>query len=201
MEFTIEDHYYFSKLKSELIKAGANVKELLSFEELDKYDVVVLNYPEKSFNRKQINIVKKYIHNGGRLIATGYYSNEDNIANSLNTLCFDFGMELKKDQIIDPENCDKNDQLLITTSSIENYNKGVKKVIFPCCASIKLSNYGPNPIAYSQINQKSITKKVIAAETSHGKGRFIMIGTCVFWDNYSLSKYSNLRFSLNLLLN
>jgi hypothetical protein len=30
-------------------------------------------------------------------------------------------------------------------------------------------------------------------------GYFCLAGTCVFWDNYSITLYNNLEFSLNLL--
>ena len=57
LEFTIEDHYYFSILKSSLKESGAVVKEVDSFKDITRYDVTVLNYPEKTFTKELCDVM------------------------------------------------------------------------------------------------------------------------------------------------
>jgi hypothetical protein len=199
LEFTIEDHYYFSILKSSLKESGAVVKEVDSFKDIIGYDVVVLNYPEKPFTKGEVKLVRKYIQGGKRVIAGGYYNNEDNIAGCINSLSSHFGLFLNSDKVRDKLSNDKGDELLVVTSGILSYNDSVNKVLFPCPASINIdANFG-RPIVVGE-NNSSRKKTIIGAEAQVGEGEFILLGTCVFWDNFAIRKYSNLRFSLNLLL-
>jgi hypothetical protein len=198
LEFTVEDHYYFSILKSKIREAGAVVKEVDSFEGLVDYQVVVLNYPEKGFRRDEVSLLKKHVQYGGRVIIAGYYTNEDRIADRINSLSKHFGLVLNKDKVKDKSSNDEGDDLLVVTSRILSYSDSVKSVLFPCSASINILTDSGRPIAVKE--NGSARKTVIGAEVSMGKGRLILLGTCVFWDNFAIRKYSNLRFSLNLLL-
>ena len=199
-EFTIEDHYYFSSLKKEIIQAGSLVEEVKQLKDILDYDVAVLNYPEKSFNKKEILIINKFLKSGGRVIVTGYYNNEDYVADCVNSLTYDYGLVLRKDQIRDKVQCYGKDELLIITDGINAYNSGVKKVMFPCCSSVKLLKKKSTPFVVIK-GCEGNRSKIIGAQILVEGGCLILIGTCVFWDNYAISKYSNLKFSLNLLLN
>lgn len=200
LEFTIEDHYYFSKLKSGIIKIGSTVKEVKTLDKIEDYNVVVFNYPEIPFNKKDTSLIRSYIKKGGTAVITGYYNNEDGVADSINTLAQGFGFELRRDQVKDKRNCLGRDELLVVTQRIELYNEGVNNVMFPCCGSINIFDNTTHPFIYT-MDRTSSRKRVIGAEAHYGNGKFILIGTCVFWDNYALLQFSNLRFSLNLLLN
>src|SRR5712692_3663625 len=90
LEFTIEDHYYFSILKSSLKESGAVVKEVDSFKDITRCDVIVLNYPEKTFTKEEVKIIRRCLEEGRRVIAAGYYNNEDNIAGCINSLSSHF---------------------------------------------------------------------------------------------------------------
>jgi len=201
MEFTIEDHYYYSKLKYEIKKTGAIVKEIYDFKDINKFDILVINYPEYEFNRKDIELAKKFMDDGGKIIVAGYYRNEDNVADKVNSLSSNFGLEIKKDNVKDKVNCFNKDELFVVTSDIIYYRERVNKVMFPCAASIKIKNKNACTIICRKEIENNSKRQIIAAETGFGKGKFILIGTCVFWDNFTISKYNNLRFSINLLLN
>ena len=199
LEFTIEDHYYYSKLKSEIIKIGSTVKELKTLDKIQDYEVVVFNYPEIPFRKKDASLIRSFVKKGGTAVITGYYNNEDGIADSVNTLTHSFGFELRRDRVKDKHNCLGGDELLVVTERIELYNEGVNNVMFPCCATINIFENKINPFIYTMKNTSG--NRVIGAVAHHGDGKVILIGTCVFWDNNALSHCSNLRFSLNLLLN
>jgi hypothetical protein len=201
LEFTIDDHYYYSVLKSNIIESGASVATLKSLEFLNGFDVLVLNYPEKSFTKREVKKVIKFIEEGNRVVACGYYNNEDGIADCINSISSNFGLTLKKDSVRDTLNNDKGDELLLVTSRVLSHDYKVRKILLPCCSSIEIRGKSNSVVAMSQ-GSKSLPGmgQIIAAQSNFGRGEFILIGTCVFWDNYSISRYSNLRFSINLLL-
>ncbi|MGQ0792604.1 MAG: hypothetical protein ACT4NX_00745 [Deltaproteobacteria bacterium] len=194
LEFTIEDHYYFSTLKSQIKEAGASVAEITSIKDAGGFDVLVLNYPEEPFNKTEVKLVKKYAEAGGKVIIAGYYNNEDRIADRINTLAEHFGLSLLGDKVRDKNANDQGDDLLPVTSRILSFSEGVERALFPCAGSVKVSSEGGKPLVSTE------SGTLIAAETPFGAGKFILLGTCVFWDNFAIRKYSNLRFSLNLLL-
>ena len=200
LEFTIEDHYYFSILKSSIKEAGAIVKEVDSFIDITDYDVVVLNYPEKPFTRGEAALVQKYLEVGNRVIIGGYYKNEDRIADNINSLSSHFGLFLRSDEVRDKSSNDNSDNLLVVTSRVLSYKDSVMKVLFPCSSSISLQSAYAKPIVLLENSMSPKRETVIGAEAQVGEGKFILLGTCVFWDNFAIKKYNNLRFSLNLLL-
>lgn len=201
LEFTIDDHYYYSVLKSKINKSGASVSTLKSLEHLDGFDVLVLNYPEKSFTKREVTEVMNFIDNGNRVVACGYYNNEDGVADCINSISIHFDLTLRKDCVRDKLNNYKGDELFLVTSRVLSHDYKVKKILLPCCSSIGMRGKSNSVVAMSQ-GSKSLprTEEIIAAQSNFGRGEFILIGTCVFWDNYSISRYSNLRFSTNLLL-
>lgn len=201
LEFTIEDHYYFSKLKSNIKNAGGVVREVKDFNDLEKYDVIVFNYPETPFNKSQVKIVKRLIESGKRAVITGYYDNEDRIADNINTLSSPFGLNLRTDIVKDNFSNEEGDDLLIVTSRIsQDYKNSVKKVMLPCTASISMNGSFTEPLILKEkTNLNSKRDVIVGAVANYGDGEFILIGTCVFWDNFAISRYSNLNFSLNLL--
>jgi hypothetical protein len=201
LEFTIDDHYYYSVLKSKIIESGASVTTIKSLEYLNGFDVLVLNYPEKSFTKREVTEVMNFIEKGNRVVVCGYYNNEDGIADCINSISIHFGLTLKKDCVRDKLNNYNGDELLLVTSRVLSHDYKVKKILLPCCSSIKIRGKSNSVVAMSQGSTSlSKTEEIIAAQSNFGRGEFILIGTCVFWDNYSISKYSNLRFSINLLL-
>ena len=199
LEFTIDDHYYFSKLKTLLNSSVSSVREVSVFYELEFSDVIVLNYPEIGFTDYETDFLYHMVKSGKRVIVTGYYNNEDNIGDTVNTLCSRFGVHLNKDEIKNKDNNADSDPLLPVTSSILAYNQSVTEVMLPCCASIDIIGDGVRPFI---LNKAGNVKKndVMGTITNTGKGQFLLIGTCVFWDNYAITKYSNSIFSLNMLI-
>ncbi|HEY7535479.1 MAG TPA: hypothetical protein VH878_05995 [Thermodesulfobacteriota bacterium] len=200
LEFTIEDHYYFSILKSSIKDAGGVVKEVDSLKDIKGYDVVVLNYPEKPFTKGEAALLKQNLQKGKKVIVCGYYNNEDKIADTINSLSSNFGFFLRSDKVMDKSSNENSDDLLVVTSRVLSYNDSVKRVLFPCSASVKMNTGLARPIVLLENPPGSKNSAVIGAETQVGEGKFILLGTCVFWDNFAINKYSNLRFSLNLLL-
>ena len=200
-EFTIEDHYYFSILKKELIWRNAKIIELKELRHLDRFNVLVINYPEKPFNRDDLKLIEKFITRGGRVIAMGYYNNEDCVADVINTISTHFGLKLLNDVIIDEVNND-NDKYFIITKKVFLKDKRVSKVLMPCTASIEILDPSSFIIIMGEKTARSSSGNmpIIAAGIPYQKGEFILVGTCVFCDNYSIEKFDNKLFALRLFL-
>ncbi len=196
-EFTVEDHYYFSKLKEAILKEGMKVEEVSNWKDLKNYDTIVFNYPEIPFKRDEVDFVEELVARyGKKVILLGYYKNEDRIAEVCNSLSERFGMLLNHDEVIDEKNNHEGDKYLITTTKIRRYKEGVRKIVLPCCASIKTVMPDVKIVARAEDDYTLLIAEQIHPQSG---GYFCLCGTCVFWDNYSITLYDNLRFSLNLL--
>jgi len=192
-EFTIEDHYYFS-----ILKKAIKYKLINSLEEAEDCKVIVFNYPEKPFSKKEIEKIVSLVEEGRRVIALGYYMNEDDVASILNELSSPFNLRMLPSAVIDEKSSINEDPLLLVTSKVKIFSEGVKKVLLPCVAPIEIKGGKAEPILLSE-DSSSPPSQILGARVLYGKGEFILLGTCVFWDNFSINHFDNLRFSLNLL--
>ncbi len=209
-EFTITDYYYFSILQKEAQKAGIEIEEVNDWGKLKDYDTIVFNYPEIPFTEEEAREVERWVwEEGKKVILLGYYKNEDRIADTCNTLARRFGMELNPDEVTDEKNNHNGDKYFVVTSKIRRYNKNdenevnVERILLPCTASIKpimpdikIVARAEDTAVSSEGNYTLLIAEQIAPPSG---GYFCLAGTCVFWDNYSVSLYDNLNFSLNLL--
>jgi hypothetical protein len=176
-EFTIEDYYYFSKLKKLSEKEGIEIVEVKRFQELANYDVIVINYPEVKFRKTEIARIKSWVKRGKKVIFAGYYSNLDGVAENINRILEKTSdVRINSDVIVDEVN-NIGDSLFPMARCDD------LEVVMPCSASVS----GGKPFV--------VGKDVFAA---HHNG-IIVIGTCVFWDNYSIELAENRDFAIRLL--
>ncbi|WP_448584276.1 hypothetical protein [Thermocrinis sp.] len=203
-EFTITDHYYFSILQREAEKNNIIIEEVDSWERLKEYDTIVFNYPEIPFTEKEAEDVENWVWKlGKKVILGGYYKNEDHIADTCNTLARRFGMELNPDEVIDEVSNHNGDKYFLVTSKIRRYDENVEKVMLACSASIKPLMPDIKVVVRAEdsavSNMGNYTLLIAEQIAPTSGGYFCLAGTCVFWDNYSITLYNNLEFSLNLL--
>lgn len=192
-EFTIEDHYYFSILKSKI-----NYKLLNSLTEGEDCNVIVFNYPEKPFNEDEIERILDLVEKGKRIIALGYYMDEDNVSSILNEISSPFGLRMLPSAVKDEKNCINNDPYLLVTGKVSRFSENVKRILLPCVAPIEITGNNAEPIILSE-ETSTPPSQILGARSQYGKGEFILLGTCVFWDNFAIAHLDNLRFSINLL--
>ncbi len=203
-EFTVTDYYYFSVLQKKAPEFGMEIDEVSEWEKLSSYDTVVFNYPEISFTEEEVKFIQDLVENKGKkVILLGYYKNEDRIADTCNTLARAFGMELNGDEVTDEVNNHKGDPYFVVTTKIRRYKDGVEKVLLPCTASIKPLMPDIKVVVRGEdtslSNQGNYTLLIAEHFAPKSGGYFCLAGTCVFWDNYSIELYDNLKFSMNLL--
>lgn len=194
-EFTVFDYYYYSKLKSNL-ESLSNLREnknILTFKLLKKYHMAIFNYPETSFSKGEIEAIEKYVLKGGRVILCAYYQNEDGVADISSSVSKNFGITFNGDGVRD-----ENNSLLITVNVDGNIfscrsSNGSLEVSFPCSCSLNIEN---------EVEVEVLAKfndKVVAAISRKGNGCLVCLGTCVFWDNFSIEKEDNYKFVERIL--
>ena len=196
LEFTIEDHYYFSRLKARIVARGGLVEEVGRIDDAFDYDTLVLNYPEQPFTPREVELVERFVERGGRVVAAGYYRNEDRVADNVNTVASVFGLALRDDGVEDQVHNHEGDPLLVVTDRIARYGLGVDRVLLPCTASVTATAPEAEAVVMATASGGGA---VLAAEARRGRGSFVLLGTCVFWDNFSIDRYGNGVFAMNLL--
>ncbi len=174
-EFLINDYYYFSKLKRYAESEGIEVRQLDEFEKLWDYDVIVFNYPEIEFSKNEINKIVS-MSRDKKIVLLAYYSNVDGVAENINRVARNFGLEVVNSVIVDEEENTGDPMYPIARW------RG-KEVVMPCSAPVR----GGVDIVKG--------KDVFAAKS----GNVAVFGTCVFWDNYSIDLKSNRELALSIL--
>ncbi len=182
-EFLIEDYYYFSKLKEYAENDGIEIVQENSFYRLERYDVVVFNYPEISFRLRELGRIRGWLRRGKRIIFASYYNNLDRVSEIINRALarINSTVRLGMDIVVDEKNNISDSRFPVAVW------KG-RKVVMPCSSSV----YGGTPLVRSD-------RAVFGASEEIGNGKILVIGTCVFWDNYSIDLLSNRKLSLSLL--
>jgi len=177
-EFLISDYYYFSKLRRYAEKEGISVNEVKDFEKLWEYDVIVFNYPEIEFTKKEVDRIFRTLENDKRktVVLLAYYSNVDGVAENVNIVSEKAGIRVENDVVIDYER-NAGDPMFPVAEW-----RG-KEVLMPCSSPVR----GGKPV---------VTGKDIFAAKSEN---LIVFGTCVFWDNYSIDFKANRELALSVL--
>ena len=190
-EFTVTDHYYFSKLLREAKRAGIEIEEVRDWSRLEAYDVIVFNYPERPFSEEEGEQVRRLVWEmGKRVILLGYYKNEDGIADTCNSLARRFGMELNRDEVRDERNNHGGDPYFVVTTKIRRYNRNernelnVRKVVLPCTATVKPISPDVKVVVRAEDTASSTegnyTLLIAERIAPHTGGYFCLAGTCVF---------------------
>ncbi|MCS7119034.1 MAG: hypothetical protein RMH75_01740 [Archaeoglobaceae archaeon] len=175
-EFSIGDYYYFSKLRKIAENEGLEMKEERVFKKLEFHDLIVFNYPEIKFSAKDIAKIREWIKIGKKVIFTGYYSNIDRVAENINRVTRHFGLRINYDLIRDEKRNIGDDMFPIAKC-------GNLEVLMPCSASV---NGG---------------KSFVVGKDTFGavENNVLVLGTCVFWDNYSIDFVNNREFAIRIL--
>jgi len=197
LEFSIEDEYYFSKLMELIKSSGLELLVSENFEKTLQADVAVFNYPEESFSEREVSLISDFIKKGGRAIFLAYYKNEDRVAEHINEVSTNFGIEFQYNDVRDHKN-NAGEPFLILTSRIHFPGLKIGRIVLPCTCTLKLSQ-NAKPLVETEAT--ATIKAPVFGYAKHGNGVIICGGTCVFWDDYSLEKYENAKFSLALLKN
>jgi hypothetical protein len=188
-EFTVFDYYYFSDLEFLLKSKGLLIDNKSRLTDVVFYpgDYLIINYPEIPFDDDEIEAVSRMVEQGGTLIVTSYYQNEDDVAAICSNLLEFVGIKFNSDGVTTFE-----EGLLTTAEPGKELGEvPFKKVYFPCTCSLELPEDSTVILQIGDIP--------VAAAKSIGKGRIFAFGTAVFWDNFSIHREDNMAF-INWLL-
>lgn len=208
-EFSLWDHYYYNLLLNSLESQGLLPEPVLDWTYLEKYKTLVINYPEKYPGNRDRTRLLRAVHLGLHLVCTGYYRNEDNVAMTLNRIIEPVGIHIRSDVVLDPEHCLHDDPYFVNTRSLHNPPPGIQELVFPCTCSLHPINRNVVPLVYAEFtarcdpppmfSENPKKSPLLAATVPYGQGYVTVIGTCVFWDNYSIHYKDNLAWILAFL--
>jgi len=194
-EFVIEDYYYFSKLKKIAENVGIEINQVSNFNKLEEHDVIVFNYPEKRFRTWEIKKIDEWLRSGKKIIFTTYYRNIDLTTENVNKVLTKLRIPVRvnNDVVIDPEN-NAGDEMF----PIAKYKE--YRVVMPCASSITAKNNIKLIVASDKAisNPTGLKNPVLGVKVKRG-GELVVLGTCVFWDNYCIDLEDNKILSLDLL--
>jgi hypothetical protein len=180
LEFIISDYYYFGKLNKFLADEGFTVQEVEAYDDLRYFDTIVFNYPELSFSESEVNQIFTWLEEGKTIIFAGYYKNEDGVGENINRVIERFGMRMNLEEPMDFTSDDPYYVHVTTRTGL--------KGIFPCTDTVS----GGEPILFSSVGDVGTQVKV-------GKGKIITLGSCVFWDSFSLALGDNAHITKLIL--
>lgn len=188
--------YYYSELLNLINKIGKHYVAN-SYDDWKKGNVIIFNYPEKAFKESEKEKIDELVRDGKLIIFTGYYDNEDCVCDIINDVTKEYGIKLLKKCVKDKENCiefkGKKDEKMVCTSRIYKFNENVEKVLLGYCAPVKVKGEA-KPFVESEKGE------IMAGYyKDDSNGILAVIGTCTFWDNFSIDKFDNKIFARNLL--
>lgn len=191
-EFLIDDHYYFSKLRSIAEAEGIQIHTVGSFSKLEKYDIIVFNYPEIRFKIREASRIKGWLRKGKTVVFASYYNNLDNVTFIINRVLkwLDSELRINSDVILD-EKFNRNDPMY-PLALWRN-----ERVLMPCSSSVS----GGEAIIVGSDSSRSSRgfEAIFASRECMNGGEVVAIGTCVFWDNYSIDEFSNRDLAMAIL--
>lgn len=182
-EFLIEDHYYFSRLREYAELEGIRIIQESSFYRLERYDTIVFNYPERAFRIREAGRIRGWLRKGKTVVFTSYYSNIDRVSEIINRVLDRIGSSIRvRYDAVRDERHNMGDPMFPVGTW-----KG-REVVMPCTSSVTGGT--------SFVDSEGLS---LAAFEELNAGKIVVIGTCVFWDNFSIDCLSNRDFSISLL--
>ena len=193
-EFTIEDYYYFSKLRRYAEKEDIEIYEIKNFNKLGDYDVIVFNYPEKDFKSQEIAKIRRWLKAGKRVIFAAYYENMDGVAERINKALakMEIPVRINNDVVMDPVN--NYEDVLFPKAKYKEHT-----VVMPCSASVTAKdNVIVQTFETAKCHPTGIESPALGVKLDVG-GELIVLGTCVFWDNFAIEWEDNRELAIDLL--
>jgi len=189
----------------------------LTFDTLDKYDVLIIATPIYTFSKEEIYDIKRFVELGGGLLLMGngwywrYYHEKPLKEFPFNKLGREFGVTINDDIIVDPTNYENDSYYPIFHEFAQNHpiTENIKEIWTKNPCSLTLEN-NAMPIVwgdddsysgniYSRPYKTGENPPVVAA-VEYGKGRVVFIGADTFfkndWDN--VNSKDNLKCGLNI---
>ncbi|NJE55353.1 DUF4350 domain-containing protein [Thermococcus sp. 21S9] len=214
--------YYFTKygftgLQEDIEKLGWEVNVTyapLTYDELKKYDVVILTNPKTKLSDEEIQALRKYVEEGGALFVAGDWYKY--LSDSLNELLEGTGVQFEKTELMDDEkNSGKpyypfvgiyNRNCAITKYIPENWTMYYNGDTLKITGDAKWIIKGYESAYAVDANGNTIYEKgsepVVAVAVTFGKGKIVVYGSSKALSDAYYGKYikSNWPFIKGALL-
>ncbi len=180
-------------------------------------DILLLIAPQKNFSRSEIDSVKKFVTNGGLLIALGNSAIEGNNTAALNSLLKDTtwttNLALDSNVVVDPSSFYSDTLAPMLTTFVDAkhpYFTNVDTLVFFGSASVTVLGTAVPLITTTPkgktIGGQSRTQPVVAGLSKIGKGKILLLGDADVWyvgsakqqAQPNISIKDNLTFAINV---
>ena len=197
-----KDQYYRmnESLRKELNKINVGVYSSKIFPELEKYDIVFITNPGKSFENEEIEKLEEYMEKGGILILCGTYYKYLNT--ELNRISEKYGMIFIKSSLRDDENnAGKNYYVLIEEFPDLPFYEGIKVLDVSggvlLCRDCDILLKG-NETTYAMTENEIMKDFAVIAMKKIGKGYLICSGSSQIFTT-GIKYGDNLKFAVNFI--
>ncbi|HAP34858.1 MAG TPA: hypothetical protein DCQ28_02540, partial [Bacteroidetes bacterium] len=174
-------------------------------------DILLLIAPQNIFTRQEIDSVKKFVTNGGLLVALGNSAMEGNNPAALNSLLSDTSwitnLALDSNLVVDSSRFYMNasEPLLMNFADAKHpYFANVDTLVFFGSASVTVTGTAIPLITTSPkgktIGSKTITQPAVAGLSKIGKGKILLLGDADVWKAESSNQANVQRPEPNILL-
>jgi uncharacterized membrane protein len=207
---------YYSELSSYLNEKGEKTEVLttspITKELLKNYDVLIVSFPQRSFDEEEIRNIVEFVENGGGLFLAGEEFDFNHFKTNLNSISKRFNIEFNDDEVLDPKNKPLNskDQIgdcYFTVKEFKDHpiTKGLEElVIFGGC-SLKLNGESMVVLKGSEYSYSSEGYynggefPPILSVLEYEKGKVVCLGDgSLLRDNF-INEGNNKQLVLNIL--
>ena len=216
----------FFNLAKDLKKLGYDVKrtETMFDAELEAADVLVVAFPNREFNQEERNKIRDFVNKGGGLLLLGEWANLKGVAECLNGLSLQFGVEFRNDRVTDFDDRYARDEktmesvlgagempYFVKLEDIMEHpvTEGVKSIGYLAGCTLETENESALVWAdetsfadvridkFQQISEKSGPFIVVAAKLE-GKGRIVFSGDSSTLSNRFIESEDNRKFGMQI---
>lgn len=217
---------YFS-FACELGNLGYQVRttEKMLSDELESADVLVVAFPQKEFFSDEIKMISEFVEKGGGLFLIGEWANLMGVADCLNGVSAQFGVEFKNNRLTDFDDKYKRSHeimedvlgpgempFLVRLVDFKEHpiTKDIRSIGYLAGCTLKTDK--KNALVYTdqscfadhridQIQQISEEEGpfVLAAQVEFGKGRIVSIGDSSPFSNRFLQTEDNKKFGVQIM--
>ncbi len=210
-----EEHY--SELSRYLNVRGEKTEVLttspITKEMLNNFDIIIVSFPQRSFDEEEIRNIVEFVENGGGLFLAGEEFDFNHFKTNLNSISKRFNIEFNDDEVLDPKNKPLNskDQIgdcYFTVKEFKDHpiTKGLEEfvVIFGGC-SLKLNGESTVVLKGSEYSYSSEGYynggdfPPILSVSEYGNGKVVCLGDgSLLRDNF-INEGNNKQLVLNIL--
>lgn len=216
----------FFSMAKELKKLGFDVKktETMFDAELDATDILVVAFPKREFSQEERDKIRDFVKKGGGLLLLGEWANLQGVAECLNGLSMQFGVEFRNDRLTDFDDRyardDKTMETVLGAGEMPYFVKlediadhpiteGVKRIGYLAGCTLETEKETALVWAdetsfadvridkFQQISEKS-GPFIVAAAKKEGEGRIVFSGDSSIFSNRFLGTEDNRKFGMQI---